>query len=303
MSGRFASGGGLLTATDFDVCALNCGETSIDSRIDTGLAVAALGVPGHGLLTVTGYFVQRVCSLPAGEIGVTASGHMLSQVALVIASGHAGDSLPLLPARGQKSQDSWPDEKRRRVLRRLSLSLLLFLKCLWKFLLRQEALFFIVTSVCSAGSCQVLFCACQDPLPWERFAVLRVWLRRLLGLGSVVPFDFAAGAVTIGAATAMPAGAGDPPAARCCAWRAWAYAASGGFPVSWGSASLVQWWVRLARSVTGGGFLRLCFLLVGREVLPVFLGFSRLWTKFSSAHFWSLLHWRCLSLFSARFCG
>ena len=108
---------------------------------------------------------HRACSLPAGEIGVTASGHTLSRVALVTASGHAGDYLPLLPARGQKSQDGWPDEKRRRVLRRLSLSLLLFLKCRWQFLLRQEALFFIVTSVCSAGSCQVLFCACQDPLP------------------------------------------------------------------------------------------------------------------------------------------
>ena len=183
MSGRFASGGGLLTATALDVCALNCGETSIDSRIDTGPAVAVLGVPGHGLLTATGHIVQRAYSLPAGEIGVRSH-------ALVIASGHAGDSLPLLAARGQKSQDGWPDGKRRRVLRRLSLSLLLFLKCLWQFLLRLEALLFIVTSVCSAGSCQVLFCACQDPLPWEQFAVLRVWLRRLLGLGSVVPFDF-----------------------------------------------------------------------------------------------------------------
>ena len=121
---------------------------------------------------------------------MTASGHTLSRVSLVTASGHAGDYLPLLLARGRKSQDGWPDEKRRRVLRRLSLSLLLFLKCRWQFLLRQEALFFLVTSVCCAGSCQVLFCACQDPLPGERFAVLRVWLRRLLGLGSVVPFDF-----------------------------------------------------------------------------------------------------------------
>ena len=100
---------------------------------------------------------------------MTASGHMLSQVALVIASGHAGDYLPLLAARGQESQDGWPDVKHRRVLRWLSLILLLFLKCRWQFLLRLEALFFIVTSVCSAGSCQVLFCACQDPLPWERF--------------------------------------------------------------------------------------------------------------------------------------
>ena len=121
---------------------------------------------------------------------MAASGHTLSRVALVTASGHAGDYLPFLPARGQKSQDGWPDEKRRRVLRRLSLGLLLFLKCRWQFLLRQEALFLIVTSVCGAGSCQVLFCACQDSLPWERFAVLRAWPRRLLGLGSVVLFDF-----------------------------------------------------------------------------------------------------------------
>ena len=54
------------------------------------------------------------------------------------------------------------------------------------------------------------------------------------------PLTNAAGAVALGAATAMPAGAGDPPAARCCAWRAWAYAASGGFPLSWASASLAQ---------------------------------------------------------------
>ena len=213
---RFVSGGGLRTAT-----ALDCGETGID----TGLAVAALGVPGCGRLTATSHIVQRACSLPAGEIGVTASGYtlsqvalviasgyMLSQVALVIASGHAGDYLPLLAARGQESQDGWPDVKHRRVLRRLSLSLLLFLKCRWQFFLRLEALFFIVTSVCSAGSYQVLFCACQDPLPGSvlRYcgwgcAVCWVW-------GPLCPSTSAAGAVTFGAATAMPAGAGGPPA-------------------------------------------------------------------------------------------
>ena len=146
----FASGGGLRTATALDVCALDCGETGIDSLINTGLAVAALGVPGCGRLTATSHIVQRACSLPAGEIGVTASGYTLSQVALVIASGHAGDYLPPLAARGQESQDGWPDVKHRRVLRRLFLSLLLFLKCRCQFLLRLEALFFIVTSVCSA---------------------------------------------------------------------------------------------------------------------------------------------------------
>ena len=88
---RFASGGGLRTATALDVCALDCGETGIDSRIDIGLAVAALGVPGRCHLTATSHIVQRACSLPAGEIRVTASGYPLSQVALVIASGHADD--------------------------------------------------------------------------------------------------------------------------------------------------------------------------------------------------------------------
>ena len=113
------------------MCALDYGETGIDSRIDNGLAMAALSVPGRSRLTATSHIVQRACSLPAGEIGVTASGYTLSQVALVIASGHAGDYLPLLAARGQESQDGWPDVKHRRVLRWLSLSLLLFLKCRW----------------------------------------------------------------------------------------------------------------------------------------------------------------------------
>ena len=178
---RFASGGGLRTAPALDVGALDCGETGIDSRIDIGLAVAAFGVPGSSRLTATSHIVQRVCSLPAGEIGVTASGHPLSQVALVIASGHAGDYLPLLAARGQESQDGWPDVRHRRVLRRLSLSLLLFLKCRLQFLLRLGALFFIVTSVCSARSCQVLFFLCLS-----RSSSLGAFFLRYCGWGCAV---------------------------------------------------------------------------------------------------------------------
>ena len=60
------------------------------------------------------------------------------------------------------------------------------------------------------------------------------------------------------------------------------------------SASLGQWWVRLARRSSGGGSLRLWPLLVGREVLPVLLGFRASGPGVSSAHFWSLLHWRRL---------
>ena len=102
MCGRFASGGGLLTATSLDVCALNLGETGLDPRIDTGLAVTALGVPGHGRLTATDHIVSVRVPLPAGEIGVTASGHTLSRVALVTASGHGGDYLP--PARSRADE-------------------------------------------------------------------------------------------------------------------------------------------------------------------------------------------------------
>ena len=139
---RVAIGGGLLTATALDVCALILGETGLDPRLDTGLAVTALGVPGRGLLPATGHIVSVRVSLPVGKIGVTARGHTLSRVALVTARSHAGDNLLLLPARGQSRTDGWPDEISRRVLRRLSLSLLLFLKCRLQLLLLQEELFF-----------------------------------------------------------------------------------------------------------------------------------------------------------------
>ena len=168
--GRVAIGSGLLTATALDVCALFLGETGLD----TGLAVT-----GRGLLTATGHIVSVRVPLPAGEIGVTARGHTLSRVALVTARCHAGDNLPLLPARGQARKDSGPDEISRRVLRQLSLSLLLFLKCLLQLLLLQEELLyrhFRLLCTILPGS----FLACQDPLPWERLAVLRAWLHRLL---------------------------------------------------------------------------------------------------------------------------
>ena len=236
---------------------------------------------------------QRACSLPAGEIGVTASGHTLSRVALVTTSGHAGDYLPLLSARLEEP-GRLARQKCRRVLRQLSLSLLLFLKCRWQFLLRQEVLFLSSLPSVMQDLTRFFFEPVKILFPGSGLrccghgcAVCWVWVQ-------LCPSTSAAGAVALGAATAMPAGAGDPPAAGCCVWRSWAYAASGGFPLSWASASLAQWWVRLARSVTGGGFLRLCFLLVVLKVLPVFLGFSRLWIRFSSAHFWSLLHWRRL---------
>ena len=113
----------------------------------TGRGVEALGhgetglaVTGRGLLTATDHVVSERVPLPAGEVGVTARGHTLSRVALVTSRGHAGNNLAFLPACGQKSQDGRPDEKRRRVLRHLPLSLLLFLKRRWQSLLLQEGL-------------------------------------------------------------------------------------------------------------------------------------------------------------------
>ena len=119
---------GLLTATARGVGAI-------------GLDVTACGVTGGGLLTAPGRAISVRVSLPAGEIGVTASGRTLSRIARVTACGHAGDYLALLPACGRRRQDGWPDEKPRRVLRRLPRSLLWFLKRRRLSLLLQEGRF------------------------------------------------------------------------------------------------------------------------------------------------------------------
>ena len=137
---RAVTGRGLLTTTSHGVEALGRDVTGLDPWIDTGCAVTALGVTGRGLLTATGRAVSEHVPLPAGEIGVTARGPTLSRIALVTARGHAGDYLAPLPARGLRNQDGWPDEKHRRVLRRLPVSLLLFLKRRWRSLLLQEGL-------------------------------------------------------------------------------------------------------------------------------------------------------------------
>ena len=101
-----------------------------------GLGMTALGVNGRGLLTATGHAVSVRVPLPAREIGVTARGHTLSR----IARGHAGDYLAPLPTRGLRNLDGWPDEKHRRVWRRLPLSLLWFQKRRRRSFLLQEGL-------------------------------------------------------------------------------------------------------------------------------------------------------------------
>ena len=71
---------------------------------------------------------------------MTASGRTLSRLARVTARGQAGDTW-LLPACERWSQDGWPDVKLRRVLRRLPLGLLWFLKQRRLSLLLQEGRF------------------------------------------------------------------------------------------------------------------------------------------------------------------
>ena len=69
-----ARGRGLLTATSRGVGALGLSVTGLD----TGHTVAACGVTGGGLLPAAGRAISVRVSLPAGEIGVTASGRTLS---------------------------------------------------------------------------------------------------------------------------------------------------------------------------------------------------------------------------------
>ena len=84
---RAGCGHGLLTATARGVGALGLDVTGLDPRIDTGHTVTTGGVTGGGLVTAAGRTISvRVC-LPAGEIGVTASGHTLSRIARVTARG------------------------------------------------------------------------------------------------------------------------------------------------------------------------------------------------------------------------
>ena len=135
------SGRGLLTATALGVEALGRVVTGLDPRTDTGHAVTALDVSGRGLLTATARVMSERVPLPAGGGGgggVTARGRPLSRVACMTARGQAGDYLAPLPACGPRNQNGWPDEKPRRVWRRLPLSLLWFLKPRLALLLLQE---------------------------------------------------------------------------------------------------------------------------------------------------------------------
>ena len=143
--------------------------------------------------------------------------------------------------------------------------------------------------------------------------------------GLLCPSTSAAGAVTVGAATAMPAGAGGPPApamvhgepgvpgvpgVACCAWRAWcawlawcawrawcawSYALSGDF-LSSGCRR---------RSASGGFDWRDVAQMAVPFACGLFSSVGRFYRSssvrgsgpgVSSTRFWSLLHWRRLSV-------
>ena len=109
--------------------ALALGETSLDPRIDTGLAETALNVTGRCLLTATDPVDSVRDPLLAGEVVVTVCGRAISLIVLVAARGPVDDLLPPLTVRSQRREDGEPDVSSGRVWRRfLSPRLLLSLK-------------------------------------------------------------------------------------------------------------------------------------------------------------------------------
>ena len=128
------SGRGLLTAAALGVEALGRVVTGLAPRINTGHAVTALDESGRGLLTATAPVVSVRVPLPVGGSGAIVRDRTLSRGA----RGQACVYLLLLPARGRKKQDDWPDGKPRRVWRLLPLSLLWLLECRRMLLLLQE---------------------------------------------------------------------------------------------------------------------------------------------------------------------
>ena len=157
----------------------------------------------------------------------------------------------------------------------------------------------MTASAAGSGGC----CVPVDCCWWSgHFFVYGCWVWGLL-----CPSTSAAGAVTVGAATAMPAGAGGPsapatvhgvPGVACCAWcawRAWSYALSGDFLSS-----------GCRRHSASGGF---DWRDVAQVAVPFACGLFSSVGRFyrsssvrgsgpgvSSTRFWSLLHWRRLSV-------
>ena len=195
-------GRGLLTATALDAYALILEETGLYPRIDAGLAVT-----GRGLLTATDHVDSVRVPQLAGEITVTARGHAISHI-----------DRDRLPSSADRSRSR---EKGRRARRD-----------------QQEGVETVevsqapavseapagATPVAGGASLTALPSAVQD---LARFILSLSGSSSLGAVGGVAgvaasavgsgvqlcPSTSAGGAVTLGAATAIPAGAGDLPAA------------------------------------------------------------------------------------------
>ena len=263
---------------------------------------------------------------------MTASGRTLSRLARVTARGQAGDTW-LLPACERWSQDGWPDVKPRRVLRRLPLGLLWFLKRRRLSLLLQEGRFLprfrlicrilpgvfepvrILFPVAIGGIAGMTASAAGSrgavcPSTAAGGAVIFFFVYGCAGYWVWVllcPSTSAAGAVTVGAATAMLAGAGVrllPLRCMVCLV-CLACLALPGVPgpmhcqVTFLSSGCRR------RSASGGFDWR----DVARVAVPFACGLFSSVGRFyrsssvrgsgpgvSSTRFWSLLHWRRLSV-------
>ena len=191
---------------------------------------------------------------------MTASCRTLSR----LAHGQAGDTW-LLPACERWIQDGWPDVKPRRVLRRLPLGLLWFLKRRRLSLLLQEGRFSprfrlicrvlpsvfepvrILFPVAIGGIAGMTASAagsggavCPSTAAGGAVIFFCVRLRRLLGLGSFVPVDLCGWGshcwcCDCDACWSWWSACSSYGAWRAwcawCAWRAWSYALSGDFPL------------------------------------------------------------------------
>ena len=208
--GRVACGRDLRITPARGAVALVLGETGLDPRIDTSLAETAPAVTGHGLLTTTNH-VGSVC-VPqfAGELAMTARSHTISRFVL--------GSRERLPSSTDRSRSREAGRRTRRE--------------------QQEGVETVKVSQAPAvsealsGATPVVEGASLTALPSAVQDLARFFLSlsgsSSLGVvGSVAgvaasaagsgvqlhPLTSAGGAVTLGAATASPAGASGPPSA------------------------------------------------------------------------------------------
>ena len=157
---RAGSGRGLLTATARGVEALGLGVIGLDPRIDTSHAVTALGVTGCDLLTAASHAVSVRVSLPAGEIGVTASGRTLSRIARVTARLRAEETGRLAKRETQEGVGAVASQPP--VVSEAAAAV------------TPVAGGAVLTALLSAlQDLARFFLACQVPLPWGQFEALR----------------------------------------------------------------------------------------------------------------------------------